>query len=99
MPLFPMQEGGNPGYGDLNTFRAWVQKNVKDPPAFRNGEQGRVVLSFVVEKDGSVSNIQILQTPGKAFSEETRRIVSSFAQMETGRTARRKGACEIYAAR
>ena len=85
MPLFPMQEGGNPGYGDLNTFRAWVQKNIKSPAeAFRNGEQGRVVLSFVVEKDGSVSNIQILQTPGKAFSEETRRVVAASPKWKPG---------------
>ena len=85
MPLFPMQEGGNPGYGDLNTFRAWVQKNIKYPAeAFRNGEQGCVVLSFVVEKDGSVSNIQILQTPGKAFSEETRRVVAASPKWKPG---------------
>ena len=85
MPLFPMQEGGNPGYGYLNTFRAWVQKNIKYPAeAFRNGEQGRVVLSFVVEKDGSVSNIQILQTPGKAFSEETRRVVAASPKWKPG---------------
>lgn len=85
MPLFPMQEGGNPGYGDLNTFRAWVQKNIKYPAeAFRNGEQGRIVLSFVVEKDGSVSNIQILQTPGKAFSEETRRVVAASPKWKPG---------------
>ena len=85
MPLFPMQEGGNPGYGALNTFRAWVQKNIKYPAeAFRNGEQGRVVLSFVVEKDGSVSNIQILQTPGKAFSEETRRVVAASPKWKPG---------------
>mgnify|MGYP000532510810 FL=1 len=85
MPLFPMQEGGNPGYGDLNTFRAWVQKNIKYPAeAFRNGEQGRVVLSFVVEKDGSVSNIQIIQTPGKARSEEKLRVVAASPKWTTG---------------
>ena len=85
MPLFPMQEGGNPGYGDLNTFRAWVQKNIKYPAeAFRNGEQGRVVLSFVVEKDGSVSNIQILRTPGKACAEETRRVGGASPKWKPG---------------
>ena len=92
MPLFPMQEGGNPGYGDLNTFRAWVQKNIKYPAeAFRNGEQGRVVLSFVVEKDGSVSNIQILQTPGKAFSEETRRVGAASPKWKPGEQRGEKG--------
>ena len=92
MPLFPMQEGGNPGYGDLNTFRAWVQKNIKYPAeAFRNGEQGRVVLSFVVEKDGSVSNFQILQTPGKAFSDEPRRVVAASPKWKPGEQRGEKG--------
>ena len=35
--------------GDLNTFRNWVQQNVKFPTiALENGIQGRVVLSFVI---------------------------------------------------
>lgn len=85
MPMFPMQEGDNPGYGDLNTFRAWVQKNVKYPAkAFENAEQGRVVLSFVIEKDGSVSNIEILQTPGSLFSEEARRVIASSPKWKPG---------------
>ena len=71
--------------GDLNTFRAWVQENVKYPAeAVKNNIQGRVILSFVVEKDGSVSNIQILQTPGKAFSEETRRVVAASPKWKPG---------------
>ena len=31
--------------------------------ALENGIQGRVVLSFVIEKDGRLTNIQVLQTP------------------------------------
>ena len=39
--------------GDLNTFRNWVQQNVKFPQiALENGIQGRRVLSFVIDKDG-----------------------------------------------
>ena len=38
--------------GDLNTFRNWVQSNVRFPQiALENGIQGTVVLSFVIEKD------------------------------------------------
>ena len=47
--------------GDLNTFRTWVQQNVKFPQiALENGIQGRVVLSFVIEKDGRLTSIQVL---------------------------------------
>ena len=57
MPLFPTEDPAAP-YGDLGNFRAWVQKNVKYPAeAFEKGIGGRVVLSFVVEKDGSVSAV------------------------------------------
>ena len=63
--------------GDLNTFRAWVQQNVKFPQiALENGIQGRVVLSFVIEKDGRLTNIQVLQTPDRSLSEEAVRVLS-----------------------
>ena len=49
--------------GDLNTFRKWVQDNVRFPQiALENGISGRVVLSFVIEKDGRLTNIQVLMS-------------------------------------
>lgn len=56
--------------GDLRTFHAWVQRNVTYPMiAQENGIQGRVLLSFVVEKDGSLGQIKILQTPDPSLAE------------------------------
>lgn len=99
MPLFPTDDPVVP-YGDLGNFRAWVQKNVKYPAeAFEKGIGGRVVLSFVVEKDGSVSDIQKLQAPDASLWEEARPRHRLFAQMETRRTARADRAREIYASR
>ena len=54
--------------GDLNTFRNWVNGNV-EYPANKKGGSGRVLAAFVVNKDGSVSDIEILQSPGKEFSQ------------------------------
>ena len=63
--------------GDLNTFRNWVQKNVKFPQiALENGIQGRVVLSFVIERNGKLTNIQVLQTPDRSLSEEATRVLA-----------------------
>ncbi len=63
--------------GDLNTFRNWVQKNVKFPQiALENGIQGRVVLSFVIERNGKLTNIQVLQTPDRSLSEEASRVLA-----------------------
>lgn len=56
--------------GDLNTFRNWVQSNVRFPQiALENGIQGRVALSFVIERDGRLTNIQVLSTPDRSLSE------------------------------
>ncbi len=72
--------------GDLNTFRAWVQQNVKFPQiALENGIQGRVVLSFVIEKDGRLTNIQVLQTPDRSLSEEAIRVLSKSPKWSPGK--------------
>lgn len=64
--------------GDLNNFRQWVQMQVRYPAeAMKNNIQGRVVTSFVIERDGSISNIQILQAPDKLLAEEARRVIET----------------------
>lgn len=84
MPLFPTEDPAAP-YGDLSNFRAWVQKNVKYPAeAFEKGIGGRVVLSFVVEKDGSVSSIEKLQSPDASLWEEARRVIASSPKWKPG---------------
>ena len=70
MPLF---QGGN-----INAFRQWVQTQIRYPAEAQKGNiQGRVIVSFVVEKDGSVSNIQVVQSPGKLLADEARRVIES----------------------
>ncbi len=56
--------------GDLGKFRSWVMQHVKYPSiALENGVQGNVVVKFVVEKDGTLSSFQVLQSPDKTLSE------------------------------
>lgn len=72
--------------GDLNTFRNWVQQNVRFPQiAQENGIQGRVVLSFVIEKDGRLTNIQVLQTPDRSLSEEAIRVLNKSPKWSPGK--------------
>lgn len=55
---------------DWNTFPAWVAQNVEYPePARRDGIQGRVMLRFVIEKDGSLSNIEVLSSSNQMLSD------------------------------
>ena len=45
-----------PGGGD---FLKWIAKNFELPSDLTESEQGKIYLSFVIEKDGSISNIRI----------------------------------------
>ena len=55
--------------GDLNKFRNWVQGKLHYPQiAQENGISGRVILSFVIEKDGTLTNIEVLQTPDRSLA-------------------------------
>ena len=72
--------------GDLNAFRNWVQQNVKFPQiALENGIQGRVVLTFVIEKDGRLTNIVVLQTPDRSLSEEAIRVLNKSPKWSPGK--------------
>ena len=72
--------------GDLNTFRKWVQENVKFPTiALENGISGRVTLTFVIEKGGRLTNIQVLQTPDRSPSEEAVRVLNKSPKWTPGK--------------
>lgn len=62
--------------GDLGVFRNWVQKQITYPAiAEENGIQGKVVLQFVVEKDGRLTNIEVLTSPDRALTDEAMRVL------------------------
>ena len=41
-----------------------------------------MVLSFVIEKDGRLTNIQVLQTPDRSLSEEAIRVLQQVSEVE-----------------
>lgn len=48
--------------GGLEKFRDWIQKTTNYPQAaFDRKLKGKVVLTFIVEKDGTVTNVTVLQ--------------------------------------
>jgi len=48
--------------GDINKFRDWVQKRTNYPQiAIDNKIQGKVYLTFIIELDGSVSNVTVVK--------------------------------------
>ena len=72
--------------GDINTFRNWVQSKVRYPQiAQENNISGRVFLMFVVERDGAISNIQVLQTPDSSLSDEAVRVLKMAPKWKPGK--------------
>lgn len=72
--------------GDLNAFRVWVLQNVKFPQlALENGVKGRVVLSFVIDKDGRLTNIEVLQSPDRTLTEEAVRVLNKSPKWSPGK--------------
>ena len=72
--------------GDLGTFRNWVMNKVRYPQiAQENGISGRVLLNFVIERDGTLTNIQVLQTPDSSLSDEAVRILKTSPKWTPGK--------------
>lgn len=72
--------------GDLAAFRNWVMGQMVYPRvAADNGIQGRVQLRFVIEKDGSVSNIELDFAPDRSLADEAMRVVAMSPKWEPGR--------------
>lgn len=72
--------------GDINTFRRWVQMRVQYPKELQDaGIGGRVVVSFTVEKDGSVSDVQTRRTPDTRLSDGVVALIKQSPKWEPGR--------------
>lgn len=66
-PKFP---GGKKG------LTKYLSKNLHYPEAAReNNIEGRVIVQFVIEKDGNVSNIKVLRDIGGGCGEEAIRVI------------------------
>ncbi len=77
MPAFP---------GGEQKLMEYVGKNIKYPQIAREtGIQGRVFIGFVVEPDGSVSNVKLLRGIGGGCDEEAMRVVKSMPKWKPGK--------------
>ncbi|MBQ6581806.1 MAG: M56 family metallopeptidase [Alistipes sp.] len=64
--------------GDVNRFAVWMQSQIQYPAeAVEKGVSGRVLFSFVVEKDGSMSEFTVLRSPDMVLSAEVERVFNS----------------------
>lgn len=64
--------------GGIDKFYAYLQKNVKYPAvAKENNVQGKVFVTFVVEKDGSLTDLKIARGIGSGCDEEAIRVLKA----------------------
>lgn len=62
--------------GTLNDFRQWVATKIGYPRyMLEKGIEGTMIASFVIEKDGRVSNIEIVQSVHPMCDKELERIL------------------------
>ena len=73
------------GNGTLD-FCRWVQEHLRYPyEAVVYGIEGRVVVGFVVEADGRVSNAEVLSSPDPTLSEAALSVVRRSPRWEPGK--------------
>lgn len=77
MPMFP---------GGVSGLLSWIRQNLR-PQVDDNGNRitGRVICQFIIEKDGSVSNIQVLKSPDSVLADEAVRVLKSSPKWEPGK--------------
>jgi protein TonB len=72
--------------GGQGALLSWLSQNIHYPAvAEENGIQGRVVVSFVVEKDGSISNVQVVRGVDPSLDKEAARVVKSMPKWTPGK--------------
>ena len=77
MPEFPG--------GDLGLMK-YIQKNVKYPPIAKEYNiTGKVYVSFIVDKSGSVTNVKIVRGVDKNLDAEALRVVKSLPKYKPGK--------------
>lgn len=77
----------NPGFpGGEEARMKYLQQNLKYPQMAReSGIQGTVYVTFVVEKDGSITDVRILRGIGGGCDEEAARVVKAMPRWNPGK--------------
>jgi len=76
----------NPEYpGGEGAFGKFLQKNINYPIlAKENNIQGKVYLQFIVERDGSLTDIAIVREPGSGLGDEAKRVLKMSPHWKPG---------------
>ena len=77
MPQFP---------GGQQALFEYLSKNIKYPViAEENGVQGRVIVTFVVERDGSITDVKVVKSVDPSLDKEAQRVVKAMPHWIPGK--------------
>ena len=80
-----VEEGAEPN-GGMAAFYKYVSKNMKYPnQAKRMGIEGKVYVQFVIDKDGSVTDVQAVKGIGAGCDEAAVKVVSASKKWKPGK--------------
>lgn len=72
--------------GGMGAFYQYIAKNMKYPAqARRMGVEGKVFVQFVVDKDGSITEVLAVKGIGAGCDEEAVRVISEAAKWKPGK--------------
>ena len=78
-------EAGGEVLGPSALFE-YLSKNIKYPVvAEENGVQGRVIVTFVVERDGSITDVKVVKSVDPSLDKEAQRVVKSMPHWIPGK--------------
>ncbi|MFK8005292.1 MAG: energy transducer TonB [Saprospiraceae bacterium] len=92
MPRFPGCEGKGLPYSEWKEcsekkMLKFVYGNIKYPKiAQENGIEGRVILSYIVNKDGTISDVEVIRDPGGGCGEEAMRVIKTMPKWIPGKS-------------
>ena len=74
--------------GSANEFSQWVNSQLKYPQTAINDKvQGRIIMSFTVDTDGSVKDVKVLRGIRQDLDEMALKVVTASPKWEPGRNA------------
>ncbi|WP_445452911.1 energy transducer TonB [Flavobacterium sp. 25HG05S-40] len=66
----------------IEHFYEYIGKKFKIPKGI---ESGRMLLTFIIEKDGSISNLTVLRSAGETLDKEAKRLISNYPDWQPGK--------------
>ncbi len=73
--------------GGEAAMQQWMQQNLNYPEiSIERGDKGKVYLKFIVEKDGSITNVEIIQGISRELDNEAKRLIRTMPEWVAGET-------------